>query len=145
MRLERQRVDLVEEQRTFVGEAHEPNRLVRGARERTRTVPKELVLRERFGKCSTVDRDEGERPTLTEIVHGARNELLASAGFATHQHGGLTVSRNTLDGAQQLDEGRRLADERNACLPSAAAHFEELISECAHGMSRMKDRAVLEL
>ena len=77
---------LVEEERATVRQL-EPAGPHRGrAREGAALVPEQLAFDERRRQRAAVDRDEGPAAAATAAVDRARDELLARAGFAGHQH-----------------------------------------------------------
>ena len=56
----------------------------------------EFTFHELFGQCGTIDIDPGFGAAEGEMVDGARDDLLAGAGFAADQNGGRSA-RDLLD------------------------------------------------
>ena len=73
-------------------------------------VPEQFSLDEGRRQCPAVHDDEGLVAAATLPVHGARDELLAGAGFARHQHCGVGGS-NLRDLIQQPRECGRPTDD----------------------------------
>src|SRR5262249_1850036 len=110
--LERERGlrNFVEEERPAVGLFEEPLARLGGAGERSANVPEELALQERLGDGRAIDRNERTVGTTAVGVHRLGHELLAGAGLAGDEHGG--VGGGDLDDADQdVAYGLRTADD----------------------------------
>ena len=90
LRLERaaRLADLVEEERAAVGDVEEALPVGDGAGEGAAAVAEELALEDALGERRTVDRHEEPVAPVARRVDGARDELLAGAGFALDEHRG---------------------------------------------------------
>ena len=112
LRAERQIADLVEEERAPVG-GLEPSGLARQrARERALLVAEQLALDQRFGEGAAVDGHERPRGARRKLVQVARDDLLAGAGLADDEDGGL-AGRQLLDARQ---EGTRIGSSNTNAL-----------------------------
>src|SRR5690606_14734469 len=79
--------DLVEEERSAVRLRKEPTVVLGGTREGAAHVTEHLALEERLRDRGSVHRDEGLRLPPAAPVDRARDELLAGARLADHEHG----------------------------------------------------------
>ena len=70
----------------------------------------QLALDELVGDRSTVHRDEGAALARAQLVHGARDELLARTALARDEDGRLR-RRHLGDDAQDLLHRRRVGDD----------------------------------
>ena len=82
---QRKIADLVEKQRPAVGLAREAEPIARRTRERALAVAEQLGLDELLRDRAAVDRDEAPASTR-QLVDRARQELLAGATLAEHEH-----------------------------------------------------------
>ena len=110
LRLHRQRqvADLVEEQRAAVGRLEEAFAIVHRAGERALAIAEELGLEQLLGDRAAVDRDERLRRAHADLVDRARDQFLAGAGLAGHQHR-RHAARDLLDQRAHLLHRRRKA------------------------------------
>ena len=74
-----------------------------GVGERAALVPEELVLEQRVWKRAAIDRDERMLRSRAEVMDRTRDELLAGARFACHDHR-RAVARNQ---RQPFDGGEK--------------------------------------
>jgi len=74
-------------------------------------VPEELALEQPLGHRGAVDRDERPVRAPTAIVQCARDQLLAGAALASHQHRRVGVG-DAVEEAVQALHGRAVAEER---------------------------------
>ena len=81
--------DLVQEQRAAVGGFHEADLRGRRAGERTLLMAEQFVLEQRLRKARAVHDDEGLAGTAARLVDRLGHHLLARAGLAQQQHGGV--------------------------------------------------------
>ena len=88
---ERHVADLVQEQRAARRVAEGAGALGRGAGEGAAGVAEQLALEQVGGDRGAVDRDERPARAPAVLVDGARHQLLAGAGLAGDQHGGVAV------------------------------------------------------
>ncbi len=105
LQLERDFADLVEEQRAAVGELEAADAVAQRAGERALHVAEELALEQFARDRRAVDADQRPVAPLARLVDGARDQLLAGAGFAGDHHRG--VGRR-----HQLHLPQRLLDRR---------------------------------
>src|SRR5690606_32834884 len=89
LELQRQLADLVEEDRSAVGEGKAPLALLGGAGEGALLVAEELALDESARHGGTIDLDERAIGSVAGAVNGAGDELLAGARLAVDQDGGV--------------------------------------------------------
>ena len=108
---ERQLAHFVQEQRAVLGELEQPLLRVDGAGERAAHVAEQLALEQRLDDGRAVDRDEATVAARPQLVQGARDELLARAGFSGNQRR-LEVRRQPPDQAEQLLHRRSAPDHR---------------------------------
>src|SRR5262249_9838633 len=101
LHVERDALDLVEEQRAAARQLDLPDTIMDRAGERAALVAEELALEERVGKRRAVDRDEAAALALPLEMDGARRELLAGPRFAVDQHRRV-VLREHADGLEDL-------------------------------------------
>jgi hypothetical protein len=87
LQVERHLGDFVEEERAVVGALEHATVPALGARERPALVTEQLAFHERGRDGAAVDRDERAVATAAEVVHGARDDFLAGAALAGHEHG----------------------------------------------------------
>ena len=85
----RHRADLVEEDRSAVGERELPALGHHRAGERAAHVAEELRFEQRLGNRRTVDLDERHVALRAAVMDGARHHLLAGSGLAGDQHRAL--------------------------------------------------------
>src|SRR5690606_30015487 len=85
LHVERQLPDLVEEHRAPSGELESALSRVDGARIRPPLVPEELALDQVVADGATVHDEELVLAVQALVVNGAREHVLASAGFAFDQ------------------------------------------------------------
>jgi hypothetical protein len=103
--------DLIEEQRPALGQL-DLARLARGrSREGPLLVPVELALEERLGQRPALDLHEGAGAARGQLVDPAGHQLLARAGLAADEHGGL-AGRRPRHQRQDGPQGPRVADQR---------------------------------
>ena len=116
--LERHVADLVEEQRAALGllEAADLARVRAG--ERAALVAEQLALDQLARDRRHVDGDERAAAALAVVVHRARDELLAGAGFAV-DHDRQVGAHQPRDDAVDLLHRRRAADDRQLLLEAA--------------------------
>src|SRR3954470_2606127 len=88
------------------------------AREAAAAVSKQLALDQAFGQGSAVDGHERHLGPQALVVQGPRDELLAGAGFAQNERGGIGGS----------DPGNEFADAFHAgtCADQLAFAFQTL-------------------
>ena len=92
-------------------------------------VAEDLALEQRLGDGRAVDRHEGLRGALAELMDGLRHHLLAGARLAPDQHG-RRRRRRLFDDPVDLADGRRVADDAAeaavlAQLPAQDAHLAQ--------------------
>ena len=85
--VERQLADLVEEERSAVGELERALASVDRAGERAPLAPEELARDELSSERAAVDDDEGAVRDGGALVERVRDELLADARLPGHEHG----------------------------------------------------------
>ena len=107
LEIERHLGHLVQKERAAVGQAELAGHVAHRARERSLRVSKELTLQERLRNGRAVDRPKRTARTRRHRVERLRDELLARAGVAAHQHRGVALGD--------------LLDERNICFMAASA------------------------
>ena len=78
--------DLVEEQRAAVRTLEEALMLTFGPREAALLMPEQLALNQIGGDGTAVDGDERPIAAPAEVMHGARNELLAGPALSGDEH-----------------------------------------------------------
>src|SRR5262249_51609183 len=81
--------DLIEEERPLVSQLEAADLLRDGAGEGALFVAEQLALQQAGGDGSAVELDEGAVLAGAQLMEGAGDELLAGAGLATDQHGGI--------------------------------------------------------
>src|SRR5262249_23092301 len=110
LHVERELRDLVQEQRALVGEleATDPPRERPG--EGAALVPEQLALDQGGRQRRAVQLHERPRLAQTELVNGAREELLAGTRLALNQHGRVRRSHQ-LHALQRGAEGRALTQD----------------------------------
>jgi hypothetical protein len=81
--------DLVEEERPLVGQLEAADFLRDGAGEGAFLVAEQLALDQPCGDGRAVELDEGPVAAGAQLVEGAGDELLAGAGLAADEHGGV--------------------------------------------------------
>jgi hypothetical protein len=96
-----------------------------GARERAARVAEQLVFQERVGERAAVDRDERERRAPAEVVDRVGDQLLAGAGLARDQHGGVAGGGGRQDG-DRVPERSGAADQLAETLNVPEAPDESL-------------------
>src|SRR5213079_1385559 len=101
LHVERDALDLVQEQRPAGRELDLPHPIVNRARERAALVAEELALEERVREGRAVDGDEAAALALALKVDGARRELLAGPRLAVDEDGRV-VLRQHADGLEDL-------------------------------------------
>jgi hypothetical protein len=127
--VQRHLADLVQEERAAVG--HAERAVVRRDRagERAALPAEELGLDEVVGEVRARERDEGAASPRAARVDGLRDQALARAGLARHEHGRVARRCHVDDGAH-LGEGGRVADEHDAVrvapLPVGLASLDAL-------------------
>ena len=110
LELERNVADLVEEERSAVGELEPADLLRDRAGERAALVAEELALEKPGGNRGAVHFDERPRLAGRQLVDRPGDELLTRSGLAANQHG----RRSRADGLDLREDGlqrRRLADD----------------------------------
>ena len=151
--------DLVEEERSAVGQLETPLLAVPCPREGALLVAEELGLEQGLGQGRAVDGHEGPLPARRAVVDGAGGQLLAGPALALDEHAGRAVGHlpdeghHLLEGIADPDgialaqkvveallEGAVLLDER-APLESLADHAHEL--RALQGLGQEVDGAVL--
>jgi hypothetical protein len=83
----RDRPELVEHERAAVSLLETTDVRARRARKRTRLMPEQLRLEQALRERRTIDFDERLLPTWRQIMEPRRDELLARAALADHEHG----------------------------------------------------------
>ena len=116
LRFERQLAHLVEEQRAAVGELEAPAALLGRAGERALLVPEELALDQFARERGAVDLDERPLAARAAVVDRARDELLAGAGLAEHEHRALG-RRDERELIEQPREARRPSHDLAEVVP----------------------------
>src|SRR5438128_375588 len=101
LHVERDALDLVQEQRPGGRKLDLPHPIVNRARERAALVAEELALEERVREGRAVDGDEAAALALALKVDGARRELLAGPRLAVDEDGRV-VLRQHADGLEDL-------------------------------------------
>ena len=89
LRIERQLTDLVEEDCAAVGDLEPADALVDGAGEGALDVAEQLALDQPRSDRAAVDLDQRPVAARAAAVHARGEELLAGAGLADDQHGGI--------------------------------------------------------
>ena len=117
LELERQLPDLVEEDRSAVGELETANLRRMRARKRAALAPEELALHQVRRQRRTVDDDERAIATRAALMNGSREQLLARAGFAGQEHGRIG-RRHLVDAEHDVPQGVAVADDRVAVIGS---------------------------
>src|SRR6266567_512858 len=112
LRLQRQGqlADLVDEERSCVGQREDPVSVLDGAGEGPAAVAEELALHETLGDRGAVEGDERAVPPGTALVDGPGNELFAGPAFAHDADIGVPA-RHLVDLGQDLSELSRLPDD----------------------------------
>ena len=85
---ERKIADFVQHQRAAIGRLDLADRLPRGAGEGALFVAEQLAFEQVVGNGGAIDGDEALAAPRRQVVHGAREELLARAALAEQQDGG---------------------------------------------------------
>src|SRR6266566_690389 len=85
LQLQRQIPDLVQEERTPVGELKPPNASSQSARECTLLMSKQFALDQAGGQGGTIDLDQRPVTSRAQIVQRPGHQLLASSRFADEQ------------------------------------------------------------
>ncbi len=80
---------LVEEKRAFVRQLEAANLARGGAGESTPLVPEQIAFEQPGWDGRATDPDQRPVPPWARAMHGARDELLARAGFPLEQDGGI--------------------------------------------------------
>ena len=124
-----QLADLVEKQRAAVGHLEQPDAMLVGAGERSLAMAEQLAFDQALGQGAAVDRHERHVAPQALIVNGPGDQLLAGAGFAEHQHGGIG----------RRDLGDQLADLR----PSAATRRSVASPPSSRSSCRLSARYLL--
>ncbi len=86
-----------------------------GAGEGALLVAEQLALGERLGQRRAVDRHERPARPRPPVVQAVRDELLAGAGLAGHEHRHV-ARRHPVHEVEELDEPRIAGDELGAAL-----------------------------
>src|SRR5262249_52889160 len=94
LHVERDALDLVEEEGTAARQLDLPHPIVHGAGERAAFVAEELALEQRVRKGRTIDGHEAAILTLSLVVDGACGELLARPRFTVDEDGGVVVRQH---------------------------------------------------
>src|SRR5690606_33348728 len=102
--------DLIEQQRSSIGDLEPPVTPLRGAREGPSLVAEELRLDQRLWKRRAVDRDEWARGTRAGFMDSARHELFTSAALAEDDDAGVR-GRHHADALDQRLHHLRAADQ----------------------------------
>ena len=102
--------DLVEEQRSFVGQLEPAGALAVGARERAALVAEQLRFEQALVERRAVHLDERPVRPARVAVEGLGDQLLADAGLAQDQDRGVRAG-DLLDRAEDLLHLRALADD----------------------------------
>jgi hypothetical protein len=89
---QRQIADFVEEQRAARSFLEQPFTRAQGAGESAFDMTEQFRLQQRFRDGGAVDRHERAGMAWAGAVNGARQELLAGAGFTADQHADITSS-----------------------------------------------------
>ena len=105
-----ERVDLVEKQRAALGVADDAAAVALGVGEGAAHMAEQFGLDHRIRNRAAVDGDERFAATRAQVMQGARGELLAGAGLAAQQHGGVD-GRPLLQPGQRMAKRGRLADQ----------------------------------
>src|SRR6185369_11429144 len=87
---------------------------LRRAGERALLVSEELALEQRLRKGGAMNRDERLVLARALLVDRARDQLLAGAGLAAHEHGRV-ARRDLLDRREDIAHRLRAANERFVC------------------------------
>ncbi len=118
--------DLVQENRSAVGELEYAGAPIVRAGERPLLVAENLALEQRFRNGRTVDRDKRKRRTGTELVNRLGDQLLAGAGLARNQDRGQRGGR-LLDDAVDGANAGAVADDA-----AEGARFTQLAAQVPH-------------
>ena len=78
------------------------------------------------GDGRAVDGDERPVAARRKLMDGAREELLARSRFALQQHRRIG-RRHALDGLRDLDDARRLADDRRQAIALLKLFLEQQV------------------
>jgi hypothetical protein len=110
LRLQRQRADLVQEDRPPVRQFEAPDCLRRGPRERAALMAEQLALKQGGGQGGAGDCAQRPLPARAEVMDRPGHKRLAGPGLAQHEHGGIGGG-HLLDQAQDLLEGSTAPDD----------------------------------
>ncbi len=110
LQFERDLANLIEEDGALVGELEAADALRDGAGEGAALVPEKFAFEQTGGNRRAVELDERARVARAEIVEGAGDQLLARAGLAVDDDGGIGGS-DRLHFAQDAAQGFALADD----------------------------------
>jgi len=105
--------DLVEEEGAAAGELEAAGLVLDGSGEGALDVAEELGFEEFAGQSGAVDLDQRSGAPERGVVQAFGHELLAGAGFAEDEHGGLARA-DLLDEFLDREHTRALADEVDA-------------------------------
>ena len=106
----RELADLVQKQRSAIRLFEPSVTPCVGARKRAALVAEELRRQQRLGNGSAVDLDKRFRPSPRPLVHAAGEQLLAGAGFAGDEHGGIGGG-DLLDRFERAPQRQRRPDD----------------------------------
>jgi hypothetical protein len=98
-------------------------------------MPEQFVLDQAFGYCAAVDGNERLIAPGAAVVNGPGRDLLARAGFALDQDGGVGLG-DALDQPDRLQKRRRMPDQvrsvtRLTLAPCRCACWESAMSSHA--------------
>jgi hypothetical protein len=108
---ERDVADFVEQDGAAVGSLDHAELARHRAGERAALVAEQLALEQRLGNRGAIDHHHRTVEAPAVMAHRLRDQLLAGAGFAADQHGGVG-RRHAPDGAEQLLHRRAAADDQ---------------------------------
>src|SRR5438093_2004586 len=132
LHVERDRLDLIEEERAGGGELDLPHPVVDRTRERAALVAEELALEERVREGGAVERAEAAALALALEVDGAGGQLLTGPRLAVDEDGGI-VLRQHADGLEDLVHDAVAAHHvgERVAVGELAAEVADLVEQAA--------------
>ena len=88
---DRQRIDLIEKQRSVAGDRHQPLLVAMRIRKRATRMAEHLALEQLLRQRRAVDRDERQVAATAEMVDCSRTQFLASPGLAGDENGSMAA------------------------------------------------------